>query len=179
MSKIGERVRRFLQKPGTADLTRLRRLIPQIAAQADNMTELSDDELAELITAEATDDVVIGAALREAAFRAIGERPYDVQVLGLLAMLSGQVAEMATGEGKTLAGALAAIGYAARGHKVHVMSVNDYLAKRDAEWMRPVYDLAGVSVGHVGQTSTTEERREAYAAEVTYAPVSEIGFDLL
>ncbi len=59
------------------------------------------------------------------------------------------------------------------------MSVNDYLAKRDADWMRPVYDLVGVSVGHVGQTSTTEERREAYAAEVTYAPVSEIGFDLL
>jgi preprotein translocase subunit SecA len=179
MSKIGERVRRFLQKPGTADLTRLRRQIPQIAAQGVNMTELSDDDLAELITAEAIDDVVLGAALREAAFRALGERPYDVQLLGMLAMLSGHVAEMATGEGKTLAGALAAIGYAARGHKVHVMSVNDYLAKRDADWMRPVYDLAGVSVGHVGQTSTTEERREAYAAEVTYAPVSEIGFDLL
>jgi len=179
MSKIGERVRRFLQKPGTADLTRLRRQLPQIAAQADNMAELSDDELAELITAEATDHVVVGAALREVAFRAIGERPYDVQLLGMLAMLSGHVAEMATGEGKTLAGALTAIGYAAKGHKVHVMSVNDYLAKRDADWMRPVYDLAGVSVGHVGQTSTTQERREAYAAEVTYAPVSEIGFDLL
>ena len=94
MSNIGERVRRFLQNPGTADLTRLRRLLPQIAAQGDNMTELADDELAELITAEATDDVVIGAALREAAFRAIGERPYDVQLLGMLAMLSGHVAEM-------------------------------------------------------------------------------------
>ena len=179
MSKIGERVRRFLQKPGTADLTRLQRQLPQISAQSDNMTELSDDELAELVTAEADDDVVLAAALREAAERAIGERPFNVQMLGLLAMLSGHVAEMATGEGKTLAGALTAIGYAARGHKVHVMSVNDYLAKRDAEWMRPVYDLLNVSVGHVGQTSTTEERREAYAAEVTYAPVSEIGFDLL
>jgi preprotein translocase subunit SecA len=179
MSKIGERVRRFLQKPGTADLTRLQRLLPQIAAQGDNMAELTDEELAELVTAEADDDVVLAAALREAAERALGERPFDVQLLGLLAMLSGQVAEMATGEGKTLAGALAAIGYAARGHKVHVMSVNDYLAKRDAEWMRPLYDLLEVSVGHVGQTSTTQERRAAYAAEVTYAPVSEIGFDLL
>jgi preprotein translocase subunit SecA len=179
MSKIGERVRRFLQKPGTADLTRLRRMLPQIAAQGDNMAELSDEELAELVTAEAADHVVLAAALREAAFRALGERPYDVQVLGLLAMLEGHVTEMATGEGKTLAGALAAIGYAAKGHKVHVMSVNDYLAERDADWMRPIYDLLSVSVGHVGQTSTTEERREAYAAEVTYAPVSEIGFDLL
>ena len=73
-------------------------------------------------------------------------------------MLSGQVAEMATGEGKTLSGALAAAGYAQRGRSVHVMSVNDYLARRDAEWMRPVYDLLGVSVGWIGQASTPAER---------------------
>ena len=116
---------------------------------------------------------------REAARRALGERPYDAQLLGTLVMLSGQVAEMATGEGKTLSGALAAAAYAAGGRSVHVMSVNDYLARRDADWMRPLYDLLGVTVGCVGQASSAAERRRAYAAQVTYAPVSEIGFDVL
>ena len=79
-------------------------------------------------------------------------------------MLSGHVAEMATGEGKTLSGALAAAAYALRGRSVHVLSVNDYLARRDAEWMRPVYDLLGVTVGCIGQASAPGERRRAYAA---------------
>jgi preprotein translocase subunit SecA len=179
MSPFGDRVRRFLQKPGTADLSRYQRQLPQIAALEDDMRELSDAELAELVKTEAKDKVVLAAGLREAARRALGERPYDVQIMGTLVMLSGLVAEMATGEGKTLSGALAAAGYAAAGRTVHVMSVNDYLARRDAEWMRPVYDLLGITVGQVGQESTSEERRAAYSAQVTYAPVSEIGFDLL
>ncbi|MBO2446623.1 accessory Sec system translocase SecA2 [Actinomadura barringtoniae] len=116
---------------------------------------------------------------REAARRTLGERPYDVQLLGTLGLLSGQVVEMATGEGKTLAGALAAAGYALRGEHVHVMSVNDYLARRDAEWMGPLYAMLGVTVASIGESSTPAERRAAYAADVTYAPVSEIGFDLL
>jgi preprotein translocase subunit SecA len=99
--------------------------------------------------------------------------------VGTLALLAGQVAEMATGEGKTLSGALAAAGYALRGRSVHVISVNDYLARRDAEWMGPVYDLLGVSVGWIGQASTPAERRVAYAAQVTYGSVSEFGFDVL
>jgi len=86
---------------------------------------------------------------------------------------------MATGEGKTLSGALAAAGYVRRGHRVQVMSVNDYLARRDAEWMGPVYDLLGISVGWITQTSTPEERRRAYAADVCYGSASEIGFDVL
>ena len=94
-------------------------------------------------------------------------------------MLAGHVAEMATGEGKTLSGALAAAGYALRGRSVHVMSVNDYLARRDAEWMRPVYDLLGVTVGWIGQASTPADRRRAYSAQVTYGAVSEFGFDVL
>ena len=102
-----------------------------------------------------------------------------MQLLGTLALLAGQVAEMATGEGKTLSGALAAAGYVRRGHQVHVMSVNDYLARRDAEWMRPVYDLLGVTVSWIGQGSTPEERRQAYAADVCYASANEIGFDVL
>ncbi len=178
MSVIGARVRRFLQKPGTADLSRLHRLLPAIAAREDGLADLTDEELAELV-AGAKDRVELAAALREAARRALGERPYDVQVLGVLAMLSGFVAEMATGEGKTLSGALAAAAYAAQGRTVQVMSVNDYLARRDAEWMRPVFDLLGVTVSYVDQSSTRPERRQAYAAQVTYAPVSEIGFDLL
>jgi preprotein translocase subunit SecA len=173
-----ERIRRFLQKPGTADLTRYRRLLPAIAAREDELRAQPDAALPGLAAA-ARDDAERCAIGREAARRALGERPYDVQLLGALVMLSGHVAEMATGEGKTLAGALAAAGYALRGRPVHVMSVNGYLARRDADWMRPVYDLLGVTVGCVTQASTPAERRRAYAAQVTYAPVSEIGFDVL
>ena len=172
------RIRRLLQRPGSLDLRSYERQLPEVAAQEPRLRALTDREL----TAEAR--VARGAAEicacgREAARRALGERPYDVQVLGTLAMLSGQVAEMATGEGKTLAGALAAAGYALQGRSVHLMSVNDYLARRDAEWMGPVYDLLGVTVSWLGQASTVPERRRAYAAQVTYAAVSEIGFDVL
>ncbi|MFB9200934.1 accessory Sec system translocase SecA2 [Nonomuraea spiralis] len=119
------------------------------------------------------------AIVREAADRTLGLRPYDVQLLGTLALLDGKVAEMATGEGKTLSGAMAAAGYALQGKRVHVMSVNDYLARRDAEWMGPLYEALGVSVGWIDQNSSPEERRAAYAKDVTYGPVSEIGFDVL
>ena len=178
MSVLRERVRRFLQKPGTADLSRYQRLLPGIAARGETLRDLPDDRLAGLAR-EAHDDAGFCAIGREAARRALGERPYDVQLLGTLVMLSGHVAEMATGEGKTLSGALAASAYALRGRSVHVLSVNDYLARRDAEWMRPVYDLLGVTVGCVSEASTPAGRRSAYAKQVTYAPVSEIGFDVL
>jgi preprotein translocase subunit SecA len=171
-------VRRLLQKPGTIELTPFQKLLPQVDAHEQRLRGLTDGELTAAAQA-AHDDAEICACCREAAWRALGERPYDVQVLGTLAMLSGLVAEMATGEGKTLSGALAAAGHALRGRSVHVMSVNDYLARRDAEWMRPVYDLLGVTVGWLGQASTVAERRRAYAAQVTYAPVSEFGFDVL
>src|SRR5258705_88403 len=85
---------------------------------------------------------------------------------------------MATGEGKTLTAAIAAAGYAAQG-AVHVITVNDYLARRDAEWMRPVYELLDLTVGWVNESSTPEERREAYAKDITYVSVSEAGFDYL
>ena len=165
-----------MQRPGTADLGRYRDLLPRIAEREQVVSALSDEDLSAV---EDTSDVWICAMGREAAQRGLGERPFDVQLLGTLAMLSGQVAEMATGEGKTLSGALAAAGFARRGRSVHVMSVNDYLARRDAEWMRPVYDLLGVSVGWIGQASTPAERSRAYAADVTYGAVSEFGFDVL
>jgi preprotein translocase subunit SecA len=171
-------VRWLLQKPGAVELMPFQKLLPQVGGYEDRLRGLADGELTAAAQA-ARDDAEICACGREAARRALGERPYDVQVLGTLAMLSGLIAEMATGEGKTLSGALAAAGYALRGRSVHVMSVNDYLARRDAEWMRPVYDLLGVTVGWIGQASTVAERRRAYAAQVTYAPVSEFGFDVL
>jgi preprotein translocase subunit SecA len=178
VSFLGRRVKRFLQQPGTADLSPYQRLLPEIAAREDTLRAQPDAALAGLAAAT-PDGAGFCAVGREAARRALGERAYDAQLLGTLVMLSGQVAEMATGEGKTLSGALAAAAYAAGGRSVHVMSVNDYLARRDADWMRPLYDLLGVTVGCVGQASSPAERRQAYAAQVTYAPVSELGFDVL
>jgi preprotein translocase subunit SecA len=178
MTGLRSRMRQFLQRPGSASLTRYEKLLPDIAALEPALRASGDEELTAAARA-ATSDAEICALGREAARRALGERPFDVQLLGTLAMLSGQVAEMATGEGKTLSGALAAAGYARRGHRVHVMSVNDYLARRDADWMKPVYDLLGVTVGRIGQASTPDERRRAYAADICYAPASEIGFDVL
>lgn len=146
---------------------------------------LGDDEFADaahslnLYGDPAPDQAKFLALAREAAERSVGLRPFDVQLQGALRMFAGDVVEMATGEGKTLSGAIAAAGYALQGHHVHVMSVNDYLARRDAEWMRPLLEKLGLSVGFVQELSTPEERRAAYAADVTYGSVSEIGFDLL
>nr|WP_228032534.1 accessory Sec system translocase SecA2 [Mycolicibacterium sp. P9-22] len=119
------------------------------------------------------------AIVREAADRSISLRPFDVQLLGALRMLAGDVVEMATGEGKTLAGAIAAAGYAIAGRSVHVISVNDYLARRDAEWMGPLLEALGLTVGWITADATPQQRREAYACNVTYGSVNEIGFDVL
>ncbi|BBZ04310.1 protein translocase subunit SecA 2 [Mycolicibacterium chitae] len=129
--------------------------------------------------AESSDIPQFLAIAREAAERATGLRPFDVQLQGALRMLAGDVVEMATGEGKTLAGAIAAAGYALAGRHVHVISVNDYLARRDAEWMGPLLEAMGLTVGWLTENSTAEERRAAYACDVTYASVNEIGFDVL
>ncbi|WP_218893937.1 accessory Sec system translocase SecA2 [Mycolicibacterium vinylchloridicum] len=119
------------------------------------------------------------AIAREAADRATGLRPFDVQLLGALRMLAGDVVEMATGEGKTLSGAIAAAGYALAGRNVHVVTINDYLARRDAEWMGPLIEAMGLTVGWITAESTAQERRAAYECDVTYASVNEIGFDVL
>ncbi|GAB3204729.1 accessory Sec system translocase SecA2 [Marinactinospora thermotolerans] len=184
---MAESVRRVLGRPGSVDLRPYVKLLKPIEDREAELGGLSDTELtakaAELGDAELPyerDDLVeLCAVGREAARRALGERPFDVQLVGVMALLDGRIAQMATGEGKTLAGALAAAGFALRGRRVHVISVNDYLARRDAEWMRPLYDLLGVTVGWIGQEADAKERRAAYAAEVTYASVSELGFDVL
>ncbi|MEU5693359.1 accessory Sec system translocase SecA2 [Actinosynnema sp. NPDC020468] len=186
LGRFKQRLRRFAQKPGSADLTPYRRLLTEVNERAERIGALTDEELTEAAARlrEKSDFgreqlVEVCALGREAADRALGLRPFDVQVLGALGLLEGHVVEMATGEGKTLSGAIAAAGFALRGDRVHVVSVNDYLAQRDADWMGPLYKLLGVSVGWIDQSSKPEERRAAYEAEVTYASVSEIGFDVL
>jgi preprotein translocase subunit SecA len=186
MTKFTSRFRRLLQRPGSIDLGPYERLTTLVGEAEESVQSLTDAELTEAVTEMRKpdgldeDDLIEFLALaREAGRRAIGERAFDGQIVGALALLRGRVVEMATGEGKTLAGAFAAAGYAIGGRRVQVMAVNDYLAHRDAEWMFPIYELLGVSVSAVGQASTPEERREAYQADVCYAPVSELGFDVL
>ncbi|HEY3557594.1 MAG TPA: accessory Sec system translocase SecA2 [Kribbella sp.] len=184
--KIASRFRRLLQRPGSIDLGPYERLTQLVGEAEESVLSLTDEELTEAVAELRTtgglhedEQIEFLALARDAGRRAIGERAFDGQVVGALAMLQGRIVEMATGEGKTLAGAIAAAGYAVGGRRVHVLAVNDYLAKRDADWMGPVYELLGVTVSHVGQASTPEERREAYQAEVCYVPVNEIGFDVL
>ncbi|ADB33413.1 SecA DEAD domain protein [Kribbella flavida DSM 17836] len=185
-SKLTSRFRRLLQRPGSIDLGPYEKLTAAVGEAEESVQALSDDELTEVVTEMRKDggldedDLIEFLALaREAGRRAIGERAFDGQIVGALALLRGRIVEMATGEGKTLAGAFAAAGYAIGGRKVHVLAVNDYLAQRDAEWMGPLYELLGVTVSHVGQASTPQQRRAAYQTEVCYAPVSEVGFDVL
>jgi len=179
-TRLKSRFRKFLQRPGTTvDLAPFTKRLPAIEAREDALKEL-DDEALTAAAGEAKDFTEICAIGREAAWRALEQRPYDVQLLGAMALLSGQVAEMATGEGKTLTATVAAYGHVRLGHgPVHVLTVNDYLARRDAEWMEPVYKLLGLSVGWVTESSTPEQRSEAYLADVTYVSVSEAGFDYL
>ena len=152
----------------------------------DKASALDDEQLAEAAQLLELNDLADSADIpqflsiaREAAERATGLRPFDVQLLGALRMLAGDVVEMATGEGKTLSGAIAAAGYALAGRRVHVVTINDYLAGRDAEWMAPLIEAMGLTVGFITAESTREERRAAYQCNVTYASVNEIGFDVL
>nr|WP_214633145.1 accessory Sec system translocase SecA2 [Spelaeibacter cavernicola] len=181
-------VNRLVDRPGRTDLHRYDKVVAKAATLEDEFRALSDDDL----TATAirlrdnapskfgADDLARVCALgREAARRALDQRAFDVQLLGAAGLLSGHMIEMDTGEGKTLTGAIAAAGFALQGRRVHVVSVNDYLARRDAEWMQKVYELLGVTVGWVDQHSDRQQRKDAYACDVTYASVNEVGFDVL
>ncbi|GII92879.1 accessory Sec system translocase SecA2 [Sinosporangium siamense] len=174
MASISDLFRRFLDRPGSVNLTPFLKVVAEAGKREERVKAL------DALPPPPADDLAEFCAIaREAADRTLGLRPYDVQLTGALALLAGNVAEMATGEGKTLSGAIAAAGYALQGRRVHVISVNDYLARRDAEWMGPFYESLGVSVGWIDQNSTREERKAAYAKDVTYGSVSEIGFDVL
>jgi preprotein translocase subunit SecA len=150
--------------------------LDKIRRRRDELEHLTDDELRKQRVENQRDAFALAAVVCQ---RILGLRPHDVQIQGALAMAEGKIAEMQTGEGKTLAAVMAVYDYARTGEPVHVLTANDYLAQRDAEWMGPIYKFLGLTVGAVTQTSSPAERRAAYACDVTYATANEIGFDFL
>ena len=130
---------------------------------------------------ETLDDILpeAFAAVREAADRVLGLRPYRVQLIGGIVLHQGRIAEMKTGEGKTLVATLPAYLNALTGNGVHIVTVNDYLAKRDSEWMGKVHRFMGLTVGLIVHDLTKEQRQAAYAADITYGTNNEMGFDYL
>ena len=164
--------------------SRSKRVVAGADERTAQLTELDDAALAararELAAGgEITDKSEFLAILSVAATRTLGMTPYGVQSQAVLRLLESDVIQMATGEGKTLVGAMAATGFALTGKRVHLITVNDYLAARDAEWMRPLVGFFGLSVAAITEKMDAHERREAYAADVVYGPVNEIGFDHL
>ncbi len=160
---------------GAASATRE---VAQINRRRAELSSASEDALRQAwrSTSEADETIAIAAL---AAWRVLGLEMFDVQLRGALALIRGRIAEMQTGEGKTLASTPAVAWYARKGKGVHVMTVNDYLARRDAQWMGGIYRLLGLSVGCIQQSSSAEDRRRAYACDITYATANEIGFDYL
>ncbi|APT90827.1 preprotein translocase subunit SecA [Corynebacterium sphenisci DSM 44792] len=154
-------------------------LVAAAAALEPELAELGDAELAERARAGRDDAPALLAALREISRRTIGLRPFDVQLQGALRLLEGDVVQMATGEGKTLSGALAAAGFALRGSRVHAITVNSYLAGRDAAWMGPLFEFLGLTAAAIGEADGPAARRAAYAADVVFVAVNELGFDVL
>ena len=177
---------------GTRSQREIKKFMPQVdavMALEDEYRQLSDEALkaktadfkARLQNGETLDDILVEAfaTCREAADRVLGMRPYRVQVIGGIVLHQGRIAEMKTGEGKTLVAILPAYLNALSGKGVHIVTVNDYLAKRDSEWMGKVYRYLGLSVGLIIHGLTAAQRREAYAADITYCTNNELGFDYL
>ena len=159
-------------------------IVDQAAARVAKLNARSDEDLvarAREITAsgEVADAAEFLAILSIAATRTLGMTPFPVQLQAVLRLLEGDVIQMATGEGKTLVGAMANTGFGLMGKRVHSVTVNDYLAARDAEWMGPLVKFFGLTVAAVTESMTTDERRKAYKANIVYAPDNEIGFDVL
>ena len=159
-------------------------IVDQAAARVAKLNARSDADLvarAREITAsgEVADAAEFLAILSIAATRTLEMTPFPVQLQAVLRLLEGDVIQMATGEGKTLVGAMANTGFGLMGKRVHSVTVNDYLAARDAEWMGPLVKFFGLTVAAVTESMTTDERRKAYKANIVYAPVNEIGFDVL
>ena len=177
---------------GSSNERRVRSLQPQvqaIGALEAGLKELSDeqlrartDEFRQQLAGGATlDDIMVPAfaTVREAARRALGMRPFDVQLIGGIVLHQGNIAEMRTGEGKTLVATLPVYLNALEGKGVHAVTVNDYLASRDAEWMGRVYKFLGLTVGVIVHGMSDDERRAAYACDITYGTNNELGFDYL
>ena len=189
MVKFGAIARKLF---GSSNDRRIRAYQPKVAAinaLEPELKALGDAELAarttqfrdQLAAGAALDDLLVPAfaTVREAARRAIGLRPFDVQLIGGMILNENAIAEMKTGEGKTLVATLAVYLNALAGKGVHVVTVNDYLARRDAEWMARIYRFLGLTTGIVVHGMDDNERREAYACDITYATNNELGFDYL
>jgi len=171
------------------ELQRFQSIADEIDALEEEMSKLTDKELKgkteefreRLKKGETLEDIKVEAfaVAREAAYRVIGEKPYYVQLLGGLAIHYGNIAEMKTGEGKTLTSILPAYLNALEGNGVHIITVNEYLAGRDANWMGKIYEFLGLTVGINYREYTPEQKREAYACDIMYSTNNEIGFDYL
>ena len=171
------------------EVKRMLKTVQAVNALEEQMLALSDEQLraktdefkARLAQGETLDQLLpeAFAVAREAGKRVMGMRHFDVQLIGGMTLHEGKIAEMRTGEGKTLVATLAVYLNALEGRGVHVVTVNDYLARRDANWMRPLYEFLGMSVGIVTPFMPPEEKREAYAADITYGTNNEFGFDYL
>ena len=168
---------------------KLQRYVEEVNSYEERMKALQKNQFSE-VTAQLKEKLAGGSTLdeilpeafalaREASWRALGMRPFDVQVLGGIVLHQGRIAEMKTGEGKTLAATMPAYLNALTGKGVHIVTVNDYLARRDSDWMRPVYELLGLKVGLIVHEMTPAERRESYGSDITYGTNNEFGFDHL
>jgi preprotein translocase subunit SecA len=171
------------------EVARLRRTADKVNALESQLEALTDEQLAaktpefrERLAAGETLDTMLPevfAVVREAGKRTIGMRHFDVQIMGGQVLYEGRIAEMKTGEGKTLVATLPVYARALEGRGVHVVTVNDYLARRDAEWMGPIYNALGLTVGVIQHDLDPAQRREAYNSDVTYVTNNEVGFDYL
>lgn len=168
----------------TCNQTKSKNIVAQAAKRNVQFASLSDadvvaraHECAQHSDDESRADLL--ALLSIGAQRSLSMNPFNVQLQAVLRILEGDVIHMATGEGKTLVGAMASVGYALQGKRVHSITVNDYLAERDAEWMGDLVRYFGLTVSAVTESLNTEQRRRAYASSIVYAPVTEIGFDVL
>jgi len=175
--------------PNEKEVRRLQKYVEEVNAMEEWASSLPDEQFPEqtelfrerLQQGESEDDILpeAFALAREAARRQTGMRPFDVQVMGAAVLHQGRIAEMKTGEGKTLVATLPAYLNAISGKGVHIVTVNDYLARRDRNWMGPVYEMLGLTVDLVVQGLEQEDRRSAYQADVVYATNNELGFDYL
>ena len=189
MLGLGSLASRFFGNANERKLRPYRKRVEQINALEPAFEKLSDealraktDEFKQRLEKGETLDQLLPeafATVREAAKRTLGQRHFDVQLIGGMVLHDGKIAEMKTGEGKTLVATLPVYLNALTGRGVHVVTVNDYLARRDAEWMGPIYRMLGLKVGVIVHGLDDDERREAYAADVTYATNNELGFDYL
>ncbi len=171
------------------ELASLEKMADKVISYEPEMQKLSDEELADktkeykerLANGETIDDILYEAfaTAREMAFRQLGEKPYKVQIMGAIAMHKGDIAEMKTGEGKTLTATMCVYLNALAGKGVHVITVNEYLAGRDADWMGRIYRALGLTVGVNKRELNAREKREAYECDITYTTNSELGFDYL